>query len=72
MRRSLALGAALLACALPAQAQAVVGGANVPEGGAPYAVELLSPAAGDGFAWERAFCAGTVVGPRTVLRPLTA
>jgi secreted trypsin-like serine protease len=67
MRRFVGLGLAVLACALPAQAHAVVGGTNVPDGTAPYAVALLSGGSGQGEEWERAFCGGSLIGPRTVL-----
>jgi secreted trypsin-like serine protease len=67
MLRFVGLGFAVLLCALPAPAQAVVGGASVPEGGAPYAVALLA-GGGHGLEdWQRVFCGGTLVGPRTVL-----
>jgi trypsin len=67
MRRLLGLAVAVtLLSVLPARAQAVVGGANVPEGSAPYAVALLGGS--DRLEdWQRVFCGGSLVGPRTVL-----
>jgi secreted trypsin-like serine protease len=50
---------------LPASASAVVGGANAPDGSAPYVVAVL--AGGPADAWERVVCGGTVVAPRIVL-----
>jgi secreted trypsin-like serine protease len=52
---------------MPARAHAVVGGSNVPEGGASYAVTLLDGALEGLEPWQRAFCGGSLVGPRTVL-----
>ena len=65
MRRALGLVVVLAALVLPGSAHAVVGGANAPEGSAPYVVAVL--AGGPGHGWERVVCGGTVVAPRTVL-----
>jgi secreted trypsin-like serine protease len=65
MRRALGLVVVPAALLLPGSAGAVVGGANAPEGSAPYVVAVL--AGGAGAAWERVVCGGTVVAPRTVL-----
>jgi secreted trypsin-like serine protease len=68
MRRCVGLGLAVLACAVPARAHAIVGGSNVPDGTAPYVVALLSGGSHhDRDEWERVFCGGSLVGPRTVL-----
>jgi secreted trypsin-like serine protease len=67
MRRALGLAVVLLACWAPARAQAVVGGANVPDGTAPYVVAVLAGGARGVPAWQRVVCGGTVVARRTVL-----
>ncbi|MEA2178995.1 MAG: hypothetical protein QOG77_2292 [Solirubrobacteraceae bacterium] len=67
MWRFVGLGLAALACALPARAHAVVGGSNVPDGTAPYAVALLAGTSAQGEEWERVLCGGSLLGPRTVL-----
>src|SRR5215210_6550837 len=66
MHRVLGLVVAIAVLA-PANAHAVVGGANVAAGGAPFAVALLSGTSRDGEDFRRVFCGGSIVGPRTVL-----
>jgi secreted trypsin-like serine protease len=53
--------------AAPAAAHAVVRGANVPDGGAPFAVALLAGASSSAEDWERVFCGGSLLDARTVL-----
>ena len=51
----------------PAAAHAVVRGANVPDGAAPFAVALLAGASSSAEDWERVFCGGSLIDARTVL-----
>jgi secreted trypsin-like serine protease len=67
MRRLVLLGMMALAAVAPARASAVVGGANVPDGSAPYAVALLTAPSPGLAAWQRVVCGGSIIGPDAVL-----
>ena len=67
MRRILVVCCLLAGLAYPTAASAVVRGANVPAGDAPYAVALLAGATGSAEDWQRVFCGGSLVDARTVL-----
>src|SRR5689334_4120098 len=68
MRHILVLCSLLAAlCAVPASALGVVRGANVPQGGAPYVVALLSGTSHSGADWQRVFCGGSLLDGTTVL-----
>ena len=67
MRHILVVCCLLAGLAFPAAASAVVRGANVPAGDAPYAVALLAGASSSTEDWQRVFCGGSLVDARTVL-----
>jgi hypothetical protein len=67
MRHILVVCGLLAGLAFPAAASAVVRGANVPAGDAPYAVALLAGASSSAEDWQRVFCGGSLVDARTVL-----
>lgn len=67
MRRILVVCCMLTGLAFPTAASAVVRGANVPAGDAPYAVALLAGASSSAEDWQRVFCGGSLLDDRTVL-----